>query len=171
LLLINEKKSTNVCEFYEGFSMTKRKRITTEERNEALAAHDKLQGYIAKGEWEYSESQLRREFDCFRQLTWMEVHPTMVVVLILLFLPLGFIPVILYAILMVTFQKSRENYEKLLLQLKNNTLIKAKQEATTVSSSSTFVEEIGKLAELHKSGALNDDEFSTAKANIIKKSA
>lgn len=152
--------------------MTTRKRITVEERNEALAAHDKLQEYIAKGEWEYSESQLRREFDCFRQLTWMEVHPTMVVVLILLFLPLGFIPVILYAILMMTFQKSRENYEKLLFQLKNNTLIKPKQETpTSVSSSSTFVEEIGKLAELHKSGALNDEEFSSAKANVLKKSA
>lgn len=59
--------------------------------------------------------------------------------------------------------------EELVVFMKQNGIFDKFVPAVTINSSSDIVAQIEKLAELHKSGALTDEEFQRAKSELLKK--
>lgn len=143
-----------------------RTRTTKDERDWGLAQYEVLSRLIDEGKWEYSISKLRADFQAYQQFTWFEIHPILTVLIFLLCFPIGFIPVILLAIVLSMQKPARERYEVALGKLKHG-----KSFGTSTASSSQTVnlsEEISKLHELLKSGALTQAEFDEQKKRLLK---
>ena len=138
-------------------------RLTNEERAWGLAQLPTLESFISDGKWEYSISKLKQEHGAYSFFTWTEVHPFLSVVLFLLFIPLGFIPAILYAILLMMMKPGREQYEVHLVKLKNGHFEKVSEKSPVASNTGELV----KLHELLKAGALTQEEFETEKKKIL----
>jgi hypothetical protein len=154
-----------------GFPLTpknsEKAKLTNGSREWGLAQLDVLARLINEGKWDYSISKLKQEHGAYSFFTWTEVHPVLSVILFLLLVPLGFIPAILYAIVLIMMKPGREQYEVHLTKLKNGRLI---QEPNKVSvTSASMSDEIGKLHALFKSGALTQEEFDQEKTKILKK--
>lgn len=143
-----------------------RTRTTKEERDWGLAQYETLCRLIDEGKWEYSISKLRADFQAYQQFTWFEIHPVLTVLIFLLCFPIGFIPVILLAIVLSMQKPARERYEVALGKLKHGKSFSTS--TTTPSQTTSLPEEISKLHELLKSGALTQAEFDEQKKRLLK---
>ena len=142
-------------------------KTTKSEREWGLAQFETLSRLIEEGKWEYSISKLRADFEAYKAFTWVETHPVLAGILILLCIPIGFIPIILW-VLVVSIQKpARERYEVALGKLKHGKSFGAEARSEQKST----LAEITQLHELLKSGALTQEEFDQQKKQILRRAS
>lgn len=154
-----------------------RTRITKEERAWGLAQHETLSRLINEGKWEYSLSKLQADFQVYRMYTWIEVHPFWAALILLfyiiLFSPMGFLSAmivgILFAIAVSIQRQARERYEVALGKLKHGKSFGAgiSRELEMNKEPKDRSEDVKKLYDLFKSGALTQAEFESEKKRIL----
>jgi hypothetical protein len=100
-------------------------KINADQRIHGLAEIDALVSAIESGNWAYSISKLKSDFQGYKFHTWTELH----LVLTCIFVVVGFIlylfPAIGLIISINIAKAGRERYEQHLIQLKNGGVISA----------------------------------------------
>lgn len=129
-----------------------------------------VQDAVNKGNTKYSSLEVTRMFNSLKFYAsiayFTKNHRILALYLALLTIPLGFIPLILFSIVVGVHFKLASKAEVAVNEYVNGTLIKH-----TASSSTSMVgvsDELKKLVELKQSGALSDQEFSILKEKLIK---
>ena len=97
-------------------------KITPEQRSLGLSEIEPLVKAIDSGNWTYSKSKLRSDFQGYKFHTWTELHPALTSTLVIA----GFILCLFPAIGMIVginiAKAGRERYEQHLNQLKSGKL-------------------------------------------------
>ena len=104
--------------------MLNKDRITAEERAEAIAKYPLLLEAIKSGNWEYSPSKLKADYDAFAFTTWVQVHPILTTIIFIIGCVLGTVPAIIFAALLIFQKAGKERYELSVIKLRNGTLAK-----------------------------------------------
>ncbi len=98
-------------------------KITNEQRNLCLAEIETLVSLIDSGNWAYSRSKLRSDFQGYKFHTWTELHPALTAILVIAGFLLYLLPAIGLIISINIAKAGRERYEHHLAYSKNKKLI------------------------------------------------
>lgn len=94
-------------------------------------------------------------------------HYVLFILSILFFMPMGFIPLIIFGVVMLVQYQSATKAERIFNQFIRGELIKPKGPVVTNSSPTSAADEISKLHKLKQDGVLSDEEFQAAKKKLV----
>jgi hypothetical protein len=97
-------------------------KITTEQRNLGISEIETLLKFVDNGNWAYSKSKLRSDFQGYKFHTWTELHPALTGILVIAGFFLGLFPAIGLIVGINIAKAGRERYELHLNQSKNGRL-------------------------------------------------
>lgn len=158
-------------------------KLTEEERSWGLDQYPVLVNMISKGYNTYSPSALKSDFDGWKICSWIVCNKFIYFLLVLFVvapigIALGFIPIIIYVVIMYFTEKKYDKYKEALGLIKSGALDSYINSSMTNTNSEPLVKEmssspkddveaISKLFELLKMGAITQEEFDEKKQKIL----
>ncbi|HAG27416.1 TPA: hypothetical protein DCG61_01370 [Patescibacteria group bacterium] len=97
-------------------------KLSKQERNHIIGQFPALLNAIENGQWDYSKSKLKSDFEAYRFTTWFQANPILAIGPFLLGCALGFIPAVILVACLIFGKSGRERFELAVQQLKNGRL-------------------------------------------------
>ena len=130
---------------------------------------------IEQGKTQFTNTQFSTSVNyCrgyLRQSHFIRTHPILSVILLLCMIPMGFIPLIVYFIYLAVIFSSVSKMEAVFMAFYNGSLLVANPKASAVTPAGDFTNQLSKLHELLKSGALTQAEFDQQKKQILERAS
>ena len=154
-------------------------KITEEERNWAIDQYPILEGYIDAGQWSYSRSALEKDFQGWKFVSWAATNKFLYILIVLVIVSFSlftmFIPLVIAVVLQYMSEKKAENYKGIINKHKSGSLFNIQdtnpvnnfQQNAPKSYTSSSSDELSKLFDLLKAGAITQEEFDAQKKRIL----
>jgi hypothetical protein len=149
-------------------------KITEEERNWAIDQYPVLEGHISTGRWSYSRSALEKDFSGWKYISWAATNKFLYFLILIVCFSFSFftlfIPMIIILIIQSMSIKKYENYKEIINKLKAGTLLNIQNENSIKPFEKNInnpSEDLAKLFELLKAGAITQEEYDVQKKKIL----